>query len=973
MSFMGSRILLERRLCRRLETRPRKLFTGGPSGCIIAARSPPGSQRISMPFDNVDEIKDPAEYKKILKAELNKVKANPVKFQYFENFPFKGGAKPLVIVGPYKDDFINAVKGAGAAFKAKGRCLERDEKLHFSADQGTLVPAKLNLALKVADAEAEVVADLKDAGGKAEVLAEPQATGEVVSGPGGKPAPALTSDVALAKAQAQFQALCNAFNSVKSRMTESERREWRDRIWNLEAQLTPAHLAAGLVALNQVKVAFEKHLASLANAQARKTQTAAAEIDQAHGDAQRVADAAVAAATLALTTAQTQATAASKAVAKLVTQPQNTKKRDWDTMKADAAAALTKANLAVQKETAALAKVPRDPKIDRVAVAALEARFLELSKGLQLAAKDLAAAHLDGEGSLEPGVGRIAQNAPLAEARAEIAPQVAAKGKIVDALKRQETAVKALRARWTALAQRINTETGHAPDPQAIAPLVTLETELAALLAEPPHEITFDARFSAAAKTIGARFDGAEKALGALAQHIVAAKAVSDRLAVLAQGVLTATGAALDPAARQPFADHETALAAARESLARNLGFSPAQLDTAPAKLTSVLDAADQTLQSLQQALAAAQAQIDRFVQLEKSAATATGLAIDPAARAPRSDLEAKMLAAKREVARTLSFDPATLDAAALKGSVDAAEPQVQALSQAAAAVAAMNTRFTQLAQRCTLATGNAAALSNAALQPCQQQLTAAKQGLARTLAFDKAALDAALLACGNWATARELVFDKVEARAVSKTYDAEMKKKANANNGLLPKLKSRLDVLLAAAAAPPADELLDLLVLLAPIDAKEQLARSKLNDTYVEDSLKWGTAKFTNPLLKEVWKATSKGVKGGDVGTISGYTLEQVEAAIPLWAAAGANAPGAVSNLHTPGGGGGRPQYKQEKDVTRAVVQANFISQWSSNSVNVHVEVTTCAEGNIGKAKSLNFPLLNKLIDTDHRISRST
>ena len=927
-----------------------------------------------MPFDNLEELKDPTEYKKILKTELNKVKANPVKFQYFENFPFKNGAKPLVIVGPYKDDFINAVKGAGAAFKAKGRCLERDEKLHFSADQGTLVEAKLNVALKIADTEAKVVADLGNAAGKAEVLGEPKAQGEVVSGKGGKPVPVATPDAAqaavLAKAQAQFQALCKAFDSIHTRMMDEERKEWRNRIWDVEPRLKVETLAAGVQALNQVKAAFEKHLAGIVAVQSRKADTTAVEINKAHEDAQGVVDAAVKKAAQALTDAQAEVTKATKGVNDVVKQPSGMRKADWESKKSAAATALTKATQAVQKEQAALAKVPRDPKIDTVAMAALEARFLKLYQDLKQAQNDLAGARLDEEGDL-PTPGKLARNPGLADVGAAVAPQVDQKGKIVAALRQQDGTVKALRARWTALAQRIETETSHKPDAQAITPLVTLETELAALLNAPPREPTFEAKFTAAGKTIGARFDTAEKALVALAQHANASKDLATRYAALAQSVASATGAALDPAARKPLADHEAALATARESMARNLGFSPAQLDAGPAQLASWLDAADQTLHSLQQAQTTAQAQIDRFVQLEKSIVAATGLAVDPAARAPRADLEAQLRAAKQDVARKLAFDAATLDAGPLSGRIDSAEPEVLKLGKAAAAVVGLNTGHTQLAQRYTAATGNAGGgLSNIALQTCQQQLLAAKQNLARTLSFDGAALDGAVLACEGWIVARSKVFDEVEARNVRKMYDADVAKKANANNALLPKLKGQLDNLLGNDAVPAAAELRKLYVLLAPKDGNEQIERSKLNDTLEAESVQWGNKAFTNNVLLQVWKATAKGYKSGNADTITGFSLEQVEAAIPLWSSIGTNAVGAVSNFHTPGGG--RPQYKQEKDVTRAVVQANFISQWRSTSVNVHVEITSCAEGNIGKGKTLNHPLLNKLIDTDHRINRS-
>lgn len=954
-----------------------------------------------MPFDNVEALKDPAKYKAILKAELAKVKAQPVKFQYFENFPFAGKAGPLVIVGPYKDDFINGVKNSGAAFKAKGRCLERQEKLVFSADQGTLKADKLNLALKVAGEEAQVADDLGalpdvqvaptlgDDAGRQEVLDEPRASGEIVDGPGGRKAATDTD-----KARSRLPALVAAFDKLKARFTGAEREQFRADLHAANELIKADQGAAALRKIDQTRAELDRvaqlshpdraqlpadaaRLAGQANQAEKDIAAKEAEAEatwrSAHEKAQKAIDA-----------ADEDLTKAKAAVADLEAKKSSMRQKELAQKKPLAEATLKKASDDLALRKLELAKLAKEPSIPPNVLKPLLERYAQAMGQLTQLEQRMAKLAIDSAGELPRAApGKLADNPGLADARDQLAAPVGEQAdlrtKIGAALKKQRAAITSLDTRWNKMVAQIEAETGAKVDPKVLAELEQLRQAREALDVgkdddKPPvRDLAFDVSFDEDAKACARRINEAEKALAALQQALQRGAAMSQRHAQFAQRA-GQSGVQLSASTRSALDLAETQLKALKQGMAQApFGLDSGALEAALAQAGQRLDAAELALQALEQALAQAAGPAQRFDQLAQRVPGVTGQALDAQARGERTALEQRLQSARQAFGQRLAFDaqPITDAQVLLESRCSSGEAALQQLQSALSAATPVAAAFDPLEQRID-AVLDAGTLDPAAVRlrtDCEDAMADARRAVARTLQFDAAALTQARVTLSAWIDARAKVLDELEQRQLRSVYD---KARASApGNAVLLRAKDRLDKLLCAFAAPPAAELKKLFKMLAPADDGERIDALKERDRLVDESKVWGKQQFGNALLKKVWASASKvGTVGGSGDSIQNCTLEEVEAAILQWQAASANAVGAVSNLHVPGNG--RPQYKHDKNPTRRVVECNFMSIWAGKSVNVHVGITKANGQNLhGTNGHITEAMVNQLADAG-RINRS-
>lgn len=925
-----------------------------------------------MPFDNVEALKDPAKYKTILKAELAKLKGVPARFQYFENFPFTGKAGPLVVVGPHKDDFIKELKAAGAEFKAKGRCLQRKDALMFSADQGTLKEDKLNLALKVAGEEAQLVDDLGV---------------EVVDGPGGQGS-ASDAVADTTKAQAKLQALAAAFDKLKSKFTDSERQTFRADLHAAAQLVQSGQGPAALAKLDQVRTELDR-VAQLAHPEraalpgavaplARQANQAEKDVLAKEAEAVAKWQAAQDKANLAITTAATTLADAQKLVDDLAAKKSNMRVKEYNLQKPAADTALKKASDDLALRKLELNMLAKEPQVPPAVLKPLLERYAQLAGQLaQLNQRmDKLAIGADGAPPDAPP-GKLADNPGLARASnavdAALNQQGELRGKISAALKKQKAAIVSLETRWQKLAGQIASETGAQVDPQVLAELVQLRQARDQLEKVPVANLDFDAGFDQAAQACARRMVDAEKALTALQQALQRTGAAAQRHAQFAQQASQA-GVQLAGSARIALDTAEQQAAALKQGLAKApFALDTTALDDALAQAGQRLDAAEPALEALGKAIAQAAAPLQRFDQLAQRATTVSGQALDAQARSERTQLEQRLQAARQAFAQSLAFDaqPIVEAIALLENRSSAGETALQALESALAAATPALTAYDQLEQRID-AVLDAGALVAAVAQLRADCLTAmddARRALARTLAFDAQALNQAQAALSGWTAARAQVIGEVENRQLDTAY--QQARSATPNNAVLPRTKATLDKLLCGLAAPSAGALKKLYVVLAPANDGERNEAFKERDVLEAESKNWGKQHFTNPLLKRVWTSACKvGTSGGSGDSIHKCSLEDVEAAITLWQQADAAAVGAVSNLHVPGGG--LPQYKNDKNPTRRAIEANFMSVWAGKPVNVHVGITK-ANGQDLHAEdgSIKWPMVTGLADAG-RINRS-
>lgn len=95
--------------------------------------------------------------------------------------------------------------------------------------------------------------------------------------------------------------------------------------------------------------------------------------------------------------------------------------------------------------------------------------------------------------------------------------------------------------------------------------------------------------------------------------------------------------------------------------------------------------------------------------------------------------------------------------------------------------------------------------------------------------------------------------------------------------------------------------------------------------------------AGHSSKIIKGVWKVTRKHAPAAINTSIGGtYSLAEINAAIDAWGTRVDVGP--FTRTFVPGGGA--IQDKREKDKSRNEIQANFISDWEGNMINVHVNL---------------------------------
>jgi hypothetical protein len=94
-----------------------------------------------------------------------------------------------------------------------------------------------------------------------------------------------------------------------------------------------------------------------------------------------------------------------------------------------------------------------------------------------------------------------------------------------------------------------------------------------------------------------------------------------------------------------------------------------------------------------------------------------------------------------------------------------------------------------------------------------------------------------------------------------------------------------------------------------------------------------------SDEIIKRVWRETKKHAPSTENCGIGGtYSYTDIVSAIKVWK--GRVDAGLFDSIHVPGGGGGKIQDKREKNPSRNEIQANFISDWGGNTIDVHVNL---------------------------------
>lgn len=211
-----------------------------------------------MPFNDLAAIRNHTDYKKVLKQELAKIAAAPVKFHFFDKFKFANKNAPLLVVGKYDPKLIDEIKDTGAVFKAKGRCAKNGDAIEFAADQGAMPENSLTTAMTDGDATGKAVKELTiGSAGKDEVLAEKQASGEVVTGAGGR-----GKDSDEANAARRLKEITQRFDSVKGLLPDKMRADLRGEFEKVNTAINGKRHAEALATLDKIEKDIQKESAA---------------------------------------------------------------------------------------------------------------------------------------------------------------------------------------------------------------------------------------------------------------------------------------------------------------------------------------------------------------------------------------------------------------------------------------------------------------------------------------------------------------------------------------------------------------------------------------------------------------------------------------------------------------------------------------------------------------------------------------
>lgn len=449
-----------------------------------------------MPFDKLEKFRDHSHYKSVLKAELQKVAGTPVKYQYFEKFKFQGGkgdGEPFVAVGAYANTFIDELKNAGAVYKARGRMAAAEgQPLRFTVEHGALTEAKLNLALKEVAAKASLAESLDSDEGKADLAAEPAATGEVVRNRGGQGAGVAG---ALAQATATRDKLSQLMQTLGQKLPTRTRDQVRVALAAVEEALARGDVTAAERELGEARMRLDSYVAE---AKSDREKAVDAEVGQqigAHDKAtQDVAQ---------LPAAITAHAEEVKRLANITKGLNNTKEKfrtnSWQKQVTENEAQVAAAAVKAQKLATRLAGAQELLKDDSVRATALRTQLVSLLRDLKEAQDEVRRLSIDPETSATGGPpGRVAASPGLARASDALAQKMApiAEAQVahVAAIKEVDKLVRELRRRYDAIDTAL--------DPECAAPLEALEDKVRALLSDPPVDNAFRAPLLAKAKPI---------------------------------------------------------------------------------------------------------------------------------------------------------------------------------------------------------------------------------------------------------------------------------------------------------------------------------------------------------------------------------------------------------------------------------------------------------------------------------------
>jgi hypothetical protein len=438
-----------------------------------------------MPFDKLEKFRDHAHYKSVLKTELQKVGATPVKYHYFEKFKFDNRNKdgePFVAVGAYPNTFVDDLKGAGVVYKARGRMTAADNQpVRFTVEHGALTEPKLNVALKEVSFKATLAESLDSNDGKDDLANEPMATGEVVGKTGGQGAGIAD---AVAKAKATHAKLRTLLQTWGQKLPDETRKEARAALGAADDAFAAGKLSLAERSISEARMHLDSFFASAKNTQQKA-------LDSTFKDKTEAFEKATSAvATLPDRIAKHDEEV--KRLGNIAKGLANTKDRyktkDWPDRLAQANTDLEAAKVTAQKLAARLKDAENQLKDDPEVAARVREQVAELMKNLKDAEAEFKALSVDPDGRT-PGAlpGKTATTPGLKEAQqaleAQMAPFSATHVAHAKAVTDIEKLAKELRRRYDALDARL--------DEECETPLVEFEDEAARLVADPPTDDAF--------------------------------------------------------------------------------------------------------------------------------------------------------------------------------------------------------------------------------------------------------------------------------------------------------------------------------------------------------------------------------------------------------------------------------------------------------------------------------------------------
>lgn len=301
-----------------------------------------------MAFSTVEKLKDPKQYKADLKSALGKVGKNPVKFEYFEKFPFADKPAPLLIVG-HPPALPAAVVAAGAVRKAKGSCVLADDDLTFDIEWGAIKQVQLK-----------------------EVLKGTSRTGAIDDGAARDDDKAASPQEA--KHRAKRAALTKTFDAIKGQVTDDERKQLRQLYGDIDDAFErhdDAGIAKKLAELERGIASAVEALQRQAKLNAQRDDKNAALIDKAE-QATAALDASVKKLQIDLGNCEGR-------LKQLTAQAEHLQKATLDLRNM----AKAKQEAAKKQRAEAIAKAVADVKAQEKTIAGLKTRIVDAAKALQ--------------------------------------------------------------------------------------------------------------------------------------------------------------------------------------------------------------------------------------------------------------------------------------------------------------------------------------------------------------------------------------------------------------------------------------------------------------------------------------------------------------------------------------------------------------------------------------------------------------